>query len=1209
MIPDQDNDILNEEAELPFYVITIGASAGGLEPIRQFFRQVPPEYPHAIVVIQHFSDDHKSMMPELLASETSMPIQEVTDGLDLRGGQIYLIPPSHNIQLQHEDYDKYAFSLSSRAERPLVNLPIDLFLESVADIAGNKAIAVILSGAGGDGTHGVRLIKARGGLVMVQDPQTADFDSMPNSAINTNQADFVLAPHQMPEEISRYIEGLDSGWDWLAVHLQKHPDIFKRIVRKAEEVGKTSFSSYKEPMLKRRIAKRMVASGCQSLDDYEALLDESFDEIERLSQDFLIGVTCFFRDRLAWEAIRLRIIPTLFRQGKQQLKIWTAGCCTGEEAYTLAILLDEYMSENDIDCQISIFATDIDENSLAFAQRGVYSLSIGEHISKNRLERYFNYCSNGYEVNSVLKKMVIFSKHDLVSSPPFINVDMLICRNVLIYMNNDLQDQLLTKFSFSLVRDGTLFLGPSESVGKQVVRFNALDKSWRIFKNRKMPISGNLLKSQFVAPESVIPSSSKVTTNQASTDIYRDSMLKGMLNKYDVCALVIDEIFNILDSCGPYKKYLMLPDEGFSNDLLKMVPENIATTLSLCLRKVQKNKQHEEATVEYLRGEEKFSLEIAIYPLDQNMPESAQRYIVVISPEMGSAEEGHTHDKTNIDGKSQQYIKQIEQELDNTKKFLHATIEDLQASNAELQNTNQELFSSNEELQSTYEEMQSVNEELHTLNAEYQLKNNELQSLNADMVNLLNSTEVAVLFIDDENNIRKFTPAIKNFFHLRESDIGRPISHFMPNLNADAAKWLTDCMEREIVEREKYVTQDAHYNWFMITVTPFLDDGEIKGKIIYFLDVKELTQTKQELEDKRIALENVLEGTLAGYWDWYIQENREYMSPTFKSMFGYEDHEMENTPEAWKAIVHPDDLKNIMDVFDKHVSSRGEVPYDNEIRYYHKNGSIVWVWCRGKVIEWDQDGKPVRMVGSHVDITALKEAQEALIQHNQEARELSYITAHDLQEPLNTIRNFLHMLKKQGDLELNETQSSLFNHIETASERLSHLIRDLLSYSRLSHDNQEIESVNLSEVVSEIRDDFHAKLSECNGKIEIKDLPEIHANRTHIRLLFQSLISNSIKFRSKDNAPEICIFSDENAGDLRIHFRDNGVGIEEQHYKKIFKIFERLYTQSEYGGTGIGLAMCKKIADLYGGHIEVQSEVNKGSLFTLKLPKHKVLKS
>lgn len=1206
---DQSELTHNSTDLMPFFVIGIGASAGGLSAINAFFQHLPKDCPHAFVVVQHLADDYKSMMPELLGKQTALPVQEVTNELLLQRGHVYLIPPGHNIAFDSHSVSSSdpRFILSPKTPKPGLNLPIDFFLTSLAQVACSRAIGIILSGTGSDGSRGLQAIKAHEGIVLVQDPRTAEFRGMPDAAIDTQMVDFICTPDEMPREIDRYISSIRTGSRGIELALEKNPKILDKIINSVNEQSNADFSGYKRQMIKRRIAKRMSLLKLNNIDTYVTQLQNDQEERQRLAQDFLVGVTYFFRDPAVWELVYQEALPQLIDKDSQHIKIWSAGCSTGEEAYTIAILVDEYCKANGINCSVSIFATDMDRRAIEFAQRGVYPASIEEYLDADRLEKYFSRCTEGYEVKPVIRNTIIFSEHNLLDSPPFIQVDLLICRNLLIYLTTPLQQNLMAMFEFSLKRGGLLLLGPSETVGSSETRFDVINKTWRLYANRKLPSSKIHVSRRYpVGRQSYGLSLPDRRSSESAKTNYLSAMLKAAFADEKGCCLIIDEGFHIIESVGPYQKFLKMPQESFSNNALDMMPERVRVALSLCLRKAQTQADDAQANIEVEQNGMILPVCVTITPVGKNTNDVTPRYALLIretNPPKAAAR-NHPGDQ-EVDADTKIYIRDLELQLQNTQSDLKATIEDLQSSNEELQTTNEELLSSNEELQSTYEEMQSVNEELHTVNSEFQLKNSELMALNADMNNLLNSTEVAVLFVDTDGKIRKFTPAIAKLFDLRESDLGRPIKHFMPNIDPRSGIKLMSAILAEDQSPEIFETITPEGTWFLVKVNPFFDgSSEQQGKVVTFIQIHELKEAKRELERKTLALEQVLESASAGYWDWIIENDYEYMSPTLKSMLGYADTEMENRPRAWQSLMHPDDLPIVLENLNAHITSNGEKAYINEVRYFHKNGNVVWVLRTGKVIEWDEQQHPIRMVGCHVNITHAKTAEAALKARAEEAQQLTYIAAHDLREPLNTIQSFISLLTEDATLTLSHEHLKTFNFIQRAAQRLDALVTDLLSYSQLQLAEVEQKPVNLLELLKDTTESLKTKIAQYEGEVtlEVAEDLEINANRAMMTKLFQNLVHNGLKFHAAGRAPKLTIQAEQTLDSVIIHVRDNGIGIAHPYQEKIFNLFYRLHSKSEYEGTGVGLAICKKIVALHYGSLSVSSTLNVGSTFTVKLP-------
>ncbi|MEM1260922.1 MAG: CheR family methyltransferase [Pseudomonadota bacterium] len=1191
------------------HVVCLGASAGGLAPLKAFFGNVRIDTPHVFVVVQHLSDKHVSRMAEILHSVTSLPIITITDGTPVAPGTLYLLPAKANAKLDRID-DELFFKLATRPRKPELNLPVDVFFASLAQHVGIRSIAIVLSGSGSDGSHGLVSVKSAGGVVICQDPDEAEFSGMPQSAISSGVVDMVLLANDIPRAIDNYTKIGTAEWRSLERALEADYHRVTKLLQTmqgADEVWETRFIDYKRPMVCRRIAKRMRISGVESIDDYQDFLVHHPQESKALASELLINVTAFFRDPLAWNTIARDILPGIIGDGGREARIWSTGCCTGEEAYTLSMLCAEYCDANDIPRNYKIFATDLDEKAVEAASKGFYPDAIAEQLSAERLQKHFVKREGGYRVSDRVRRRVMFSRHDLIDSPAFVHIDLLVCRNLLIYFDSSLQDRIIDKICFALRPGGVLFLGRSESLGSRAGYFHALNRKHRVFRNtRRRPI--------FPRPSTPLPSVEnpfQFTTNtrptgRVITESNAQGMLRALLSEFtNTCALVIDANYKLIEAAGPYRRFLDMPEDGFASNLLSLLPSSTAPAIELGIRRLRSgygsNGAAEISTrIEIGVAEDRRHARASFRTLDVSEADTEQRFIVVLKLEDDAEKRQHE----DVELVSRKTMELIQQELIETQEYLKNAINELETSNEELQSTNEELMSSNEELQSTYEELQSTNEELYSVNAKHQVKIGELDALNADINSLLESSKIATVFLDRNGMIRKFTPAIQNIFDLNDSDHGRPLLQFVPKLD-DATKQTIDTSIDDILngmtESQRFEGRLHTGEWLRVSLIPHYDGGGVlDGVAATFVDINELKTIEKELSDRRVALESVLENTLAGYWDWHVKDHYEYMSPRFKAMFGYADHEMENHPEAWQKIIHPDDLPRVFEIFNRHVESHGTIPYDNEVRYFHKDGSIVWVWRRGRVVEWDTDGQPVRMLGSHIDITPMKQAQEVIQQRAEESRQLGYIASHDLREPLNSIRGLISMLNDNpNDAELG---AEVLARIDTSAEHLANMVEGLLTFSRLDEPDIELEDLDLGELIRSVIEDMQASLDELSAKIEVKPMPTIQASDALIRQMLSNLIWNGAKFHRDGVPPIITIDAQFVHNALHLRVADNGIGIAPEHIDRIFALFRRLHTRSEFPGSGIGLSICQKIARLHGGEIWVDSDLGVGSTFTVSMP-------
>ncbi|PSR53555.1 chemotaxis protein [Adhaeribacter arboris] len=839
-----------------FFVVAIGASAGGLEAINEFFDHLPANTDASFVVIQHLSPTHKSLMPELLTKHTTMTIMEARDGLMLQPNCIYLIPNKNTLTIQQGK-----LRLADKNQSSVPNMAIDTFLHSLATDTGKRSIAVILSGTGSDGTRGLEAIKAAGGVVVVQDPATAHFDGMPNSAIATGLADAVLAPKKIATYLVNYINNYHSAPETAAVDTSlQNNAVLEEILEFAKETCELDFTSYKRPTLARRVAKRMLEINFDSYEKYLQFLKETPSEIKHLCGDFLINVTRFFRDERAFALLEEKIIPEIVRSKQQDesIKIWVAGCSTGEEPYSLAMLLDTYLNRHQIYLPVKIFATDVDKEAIQVASRGVYPETITQVLPPPMLARYFVRRSDDYIVCEPIRKMIIFAHHDVGKDAPFSKVDLISCRNMLIYMDGNLQHKVLQAFHFALNIGGFLFLGPSENLGAFKQYFAEISRKWKIYKNleaSRKTLPPNLLVRKLQVDARVPAEPTRIKKNKQSlqhqiSDIFNATLVE----EFNYAGVCIDENYRLLHAIGDYKKYLDLPDWQLHFSLIKMVPEDLAVALGSSIRKVAKTKQKTILqNVKLTRNGSSRLINIIIKPYLSG--EFSERFLFVLFCEASRPKNQKLETRLLSASNQNEQIAALELELSETKENLYSTFEELEVSNEELQSNNEELLSANEELQSTNEELQSLNEELHTVNTEHQQKIKELIELNEDLDNYFRNADIGQMFVDQQLTIRKFTPAIVNQINLIPSDIGRPLAHFSNNLLYDH---LLDDIQTVIdtgkpLEKE---IQIRNGRYFLMRLVPYLKQtNKLDGVVITFVDItllKDLNNTLQGILNSSI---------------------------------------------------------------------------------------------------------------------------------------------------------------------------------------------------------------------------------------------------------------------------------------------------------------------------------------------------------------------
>ncbi|MEZ4646734.1 MAG: chemotaxis protein CheB [Chloroflexota bacterium] len=839
---------LTTYAEKPAFIVGIGASAGGLEALEKFFTSVEPRTQLAFVVVQHLSPDYKSLMVELLSKHTTLPVYETTDGMIVKPNAVYLIPRKKTMTIFHG-----RLLLADRKPEEGLHLPIDIFLKSLAEDQGEKAIAIILSGTGSDGTRGIRAVKEAGGMVMAQDEQSARFDGMPRSAIATQLVDYVLSPEQMPQELMKFVQHPYLVGDARVKPPLTDDDNLNKIFALLRSFSGVDFSFYKQNTMGRRIERRMSINQIDRLSDYLNYLYRSQAEVNTLYKEMLIGVTRFFRDPEAFEELRTVVIPAILanKDAQDQVRVWVVGCSTGEEAYSLAILFREAMEAANKNLDVKIFATDIDKEAIDFASRGIYSESVAADVSHDQLRRYFIKKSDSYEIMRHVREMVIFARQNLIKDPPFSKIDLISCRNVLIYFQVILQKRVLAIFQFALQHDGFLFLGTSETVGSDQEAFFPFHNKWRIYqyKGGVRPLLQNTapIMSQAVPPA--------VTHSRAYALPFVDerrarehTLYRTILEQLLAPALIVNEQLELLHAFGDINRFLQVPSGGrVSLSITKMLRADLSIPFSTAIHRVLKEQEEAIYNNVVVRHQDGVTVvDLLARPFTEPVTRQRLAFVQFREAERKTTDAAAPESYDRYQGASQR-IKDLEQELQYTRESLQATIEELETSNEELQATNEELLAANEELQSTNEELQSVNEELITVNAEYQAKIQELTELNNDMSNLLGSTDIGTIFLDIDLHVRKFTPAIQREINLIDSDINRPISHISHNIEGCDLMAEAEIVLDTLVSRQRKV-RDRQGKWFILKVMPYrTQDNAIRGVVMTLVDITELEMANQQI--------------------------------------------------------------------------------------------------------------------------------------------------------------------------------------------------------------------------------------------------------------------------------------------------------------------------------------------------------------------------
>lgn len=827
------------------YIIAIGASAGGMEAIHLLFDHTP-EDGVAYVIIQHLSPDHKSFMAELLEKHSKLKISIAEDGMFVEPNRVYLMPRGKNMTIQN----RRLILTDIRALQP--NTAIDIFFDSLAEDQKEKSIAIILSGTGSDGTKGIASIKRNGGFVIVQDPKSAKFDGMPNRAIESGNVDMIRPPESIPDAIIAHLhlETLENNYNNQISDLEESS--LSRILSLIQEHTPLDFTDYKRPTIIRRIVLRMTKHKITSLEAYADYLMANHDEINILTKEFLISVTRFFRDKEAFKVIEEKVIPEIIDNKLQvdTLKLWVVGCATGEEAYSLAILVMEYLTEVKKNLEVKIFASDIDKNALQHASKGLYHENISKDVSEERLNNFFVKQKDGYKVRENIRKMIIFADHDIVKQPPYGKIDLISCRNLLIYINPILQNKILTSLHFCLNMGGFLFLGPSESLGEMKKYFTEVDKKWKIFKS--IEAARNLRNTTYSTPglESRLVNVNRNATPQRNsikgnlTEMLNSTLL--VESEYDA-GIWIDTDFEIIQTHGNHEDYLL--PKIFNFNLIEMLPEELSIATSTATRKALKQNSTETIkNIKYKKNDELHVATVLVKPFLSEDSNLQSVVLVLLSKEDTIDSEEKNIEFFEIEAQTAQRLEDMKEELAEAKLKLGEAYEQLDISNDNISSYNEELISSNEEMQSTNEELQSVNEELQTVNNEYQEKIKELAELNDDLNNYFKSTINAQLYVDKNMILRKFTPSAIQQVNLKDSDVGRPLSDISTNIRFSTLMHdISNVITTSGTVKKEVQTLDR--KWYNMTAIPYIKqaNNEINGVIITFNDISELKRIQSKL--------------------------------------------------------------------------------------------------------------------------------------------------------------------------------------------------------------------------------------------------------------------------------------------------------------------------------------------------------------------------
>ncbi len=1176
-------------------VVALGASAGGLEALEKFFDKVPSNSDLAFVVVQHLSPDFKSLMNELLARHTKLKIHRVEDGMSVERNAIYLIPPKKEMIIADG-----RLLLTDKDPSQGLCLPIDTFMRSLAQDLGERAIGVILSGTGSDGSRGIKAIHEAGGFVMVQDEESANFDGMPRSAVETGIVDAVLPPHQMADAILQYTYhgALPSDNEQSSALADVG---ISELVGALREAYGIDFSYYKPSTVTRRVERRLQLSGCTELSEYvQSVLDDK-NELNALYRDLLIGVTKFFRDADAFRYLEAEIIPQLLNRvsADEEVRIWVAGCATGEEAYSVAILLHEAFISRSQPVNVKIFATDVHRASLEFASTGVYSKEALSEVSPGRLQRYFVSHGAGHQVIQELRKMIVFAPHNVVKDAPFTKLDLTCCRNLLIYLQPEAQNKALSLFHFGLRAGGFLFLGPSESAGDLDDEFEAEDRHWKVFRKRRdvrLPANLRLPLSPGLERLRSVPTSSQAVS-RAIPEVHLLKAYDALLEDHVPASLMVDERRKLVHSFTGAGKFLAIPDGRPSDDILDYVDPDLKLALAGALQRAMKDK----LPVVYGRvncrlvedGEE---LKLCIKPISiQSTGEDY--YLISFDARKKQAVTSDPSNEIDLDEASLDRINELEEELRYTKENLQATVEEMETTNEELQATNEELVASNEELQSTNEELHSVNEELYTVNAEHQRKITELTELTDDMDNLLRSTDIGTIFLDNDLNIRKSTPQISRIFQILPQDVGRPLDAFSHNIQHDT---LIDDVRNVLKSQQPFErnVEDRNGVWYLLRILPYRSNDKMDGAVLTLIDVDTLKRSEEDLRRMSKVFMDGTDPIIIEDLDGRIVE----LNKEAELAYGWTRGELLGK-DITSALV-PECVLDQSSELRRRCRDKQRVR-NIETWRQSKSGEARPVLLTLSLLS-GEDGEPAGIATIAKDITARKAAEDEAHREVKRRDEFLAMLSHELRNPLGAVTNAARILDHK-EVARSVIEESI-DVIRRQTNQMARLLDDLLDVSRVTQGKIDIrtEVVDLVSLSEQAVQAVSAEIKKRNHTLEVsapKDSVWVEGDPSRLLQIQENLLTNAAKYTPSGG--KISLSVSHQANHALIKVCDNGEGILAELLPNIFDLFvqaDKPLDRSD-GGMGVGLSLVRMLVELHGGTVSAHSDgKNEGSEFTVKLP-------
>jgi two-component system CheB/CheR fusion protein len=1302
-----------------FPVVAIGASAGGLEAFLVLFRSLVAPTNMAFVLVTHLEPTHQSELVKIISGNTSLVVLEAHDQTRIEREHLYIMPPNADLEIS----DGLLRLIERTQQKP--HYPIDHFFESLAKDQGSKAIGIILSGGGFDGAAGVRAINSRDGVTFCQDPKTAMHSGMPHSAISTGVVDRVLAPAEIGEALNQLSTHVSLPKEGTSGDLEPFPDdhqSFLRIIDMLRASHLVDFNQYKPSTLSRRIGRRVVVHHLDSFAEYANFLEGHPLELDQLYRDILICVTSFFREPAVFEALSPLIAHSFEgRKTSDPYRVWIAGCATGEEAYSFAIVVRETMEAACRQFPIQVFGTDISDSAIDRARGGIFSEQIEKDVSPERLRKFFKRIDPGYKIAETVRENCIFARHDITSDPPFSQLDIISCRNVMIYFGSAVQSRVLPNFHYGLKPAGLLVLGSAETVGSRSDIFATANDEHKVFAKKAVPAHLDLSKDPSIPNLPPIP---QLSVSQWTVPLDLEGRASRILAaSYAPAGVIINSEMQILHFQGVTSFYLEPASGEATLNLLRLAPESLVYPLrALVERAVETKSSVEQTGIRVERHGETRNITLRVIPLSEKAP----AYLVLFeepvkqngpqSPARQAASQTNLPQNESQLGQAHQEILQMRDYLRRFNEEYEATNEELRAANEEARSSNEELQSTNEELRTAKEELQSSNEELITVNDELKQRNDDLRRASDDLANVLTAAAIPIVMVDRNSCLRRFTPAAQRLLGLSPADIGQPLHQVNQAFSPPSLpKMLKAALELLASQSER--SQNRQGRWYEIFVRPYRTaDDHIEGAVVSFIDVDNSTRALEDAEHSRNFAEAVIEtvqhpmlildqdlrilratdafyqtfnvkrleteGQLIsdiGAGQWNFPELRRLLETALVRDVPFKDLDVEHefpkigrrtmrlnarriigTSQRQRLLLAIEDVterKETAEIQYRRLfesardailiveAASGNVidvnPYFTELTRYPRAELVgkrladLRVFLESdeirrllpdlrtspslrhqsvKVTARDGTSLILEIIGNVYnvrnqefiqvnirDVTERRRIEDQLRSSNLDLQQFAFATSHDLQEPLRTVSIFSERIKAQLEGKANAEISRQFDFILAAAARMRQMVLDLLGYAQIVRADLNASLVNTEAVLSSVLLSLQMAIDSCQAQVSFDHLPPVFIDQTHLGQLLQNLISNAIKYRS-NQTPRIHLSARDAGREWIFSVTDNGIGIDPQYVEHIFTIFKRLHG-SKYPGSGIGLAICKRVVERYDGRIWVEANPTGGSIFSFSLPK------